>query len=185
MPSRQVVPVYIAIVHVLVVITPTSSSSSTTKYVRDRAMSLLPHHPLALNVCNLNLFSWQWTMTSRFWSQWRFIILIIDLTAIDIIDLELLFEKIPLLFAPLISSMQIWLLSSCSFSVLPFWFILLLLPVGIWPSTQAQGCVCCWGILAESRKPSTPLSSLSSFPSPMLPLPFEVLLFLSGLSIAS
>lgn len=89
---------------------------------------------------------------ANFESQWLFIILIIDLSTLDIIDLKLLFgtkKKISLLFGPLIYNTDfnpLFLFFLC----LPF---LVHRPSAfcyIWPCTQAQNSIGCLCFLVQS-----------------------------------
>lgn len=87
-------------------------------------MSLLPYHLSPLNVCNLKLFSWQWTTTSWFWIpmsvshsyHWPYSIWYYWLWA------PIWKKKKILLFGPLINSMLIWILL-LFFLCLAFFFL--------------------------------------------------------------
>lgn len=115
MLSRKVLPIYIAIIHTLVAVFPTSPPSYFTKYGKDRTMSLLPCHLSPLHVCNLKFFFWQWTTASSFWIpvsgyhsyHWPYSVWYYWLWA------PIWKKKKILVFGPLINSTLIWILFLC------------------------------------------------------------------------
>lgn len=172
----------------LVPIFPASSLSYTSNYFKDRAMSPLLYHLLPLNVCNLKLFFWWCAMTCQFWIpvaiyhsyHWPFDIRYYwPQASIRNNKKKSLFFLVPW-YTTLIS-----ILSFCSFSVFPFWYIVLLLSViyGHSLKLRAPSAVCVFWYRVQQA--FMPLTCVSSFPSPMLPLSLESLLFVPGLPPAS
>lgn len=142
-------------------------------------------HRLMFIIWNSSFGSEQWH--PDFESRWLFIILIIDLTAFDIIDLGLLFgkKKISLLFVPWYT--QHWFESSLSalslFSLFGSSSSCFLLDMPVHSGSELHWLFVHSG--TKFSKPPVPLKFVFSFPSPTLPLSFEPLSFIPGLWIAS
>lgn len=140
-------------------------------------------HRLMFVIPNSSFGSEQWH--PDFESQWLFIILIIDLTAFDIIDLRLLFgkKKTKTLFFLVPWYTQHWFESSLSALSLFFLFgsssSCFLLDMAMHSDSELHWLFVDSG--TKASKPPVPLTSISSFPSPTLSLSFEPLLFITGL----
>ena len=127
-----------AIIHILMLVFLTSCPSYRPKYFKTelRADSPAISHPLLFVIWN-SLGSEQWLPNFAF--QWLFIILIIDLTAFDVIDFKPLFggeeKKTLFFFGSLQYSILIWILSFCTFSAFLF---------GIRQTARSDECCTKW-----------------------------------------